>query len=170
MSADPITIAGNLNPDAIDPMMAAIRQALIDADDNTPGSALNEFGERQVIVVPPDETDAGINQKIETAIATKKGLCLLLIAGSGKNPDASAPGPRMNITIEAQLFVSSRIRGKSARTVLELLGAVMKFYHHAQVRVSGFPWYEEIKVTGFDPLPDAEFTAYVISMEREFQL
>lgn len=167
-TANPITQAGEFNPDNLDPMLAAIRQGLVDS--GAPGEALHEFGEKQVVVVAPDETDAGIDAKIATAIGMKKGLCLLLVAGSGKNPDTSAPGPRMNISLEAQLYVSSRIRGNSARPVLELLGALMRFFHHQQIRISGFPWYEEIKVMGFDPVPDPDFTAYIINLEREFQL
>lgn len=168
MSADPITIAGTFNPDQLDPMMAAIRQLIVDS--GAPESALAEFGEAQVAVVPPEDTESGIAAKIAAGIAYSKGLCLLLVAGSGKNPDRNAPGPRMTIAIEAQLYVSTRIRGANARPVLELLGAVMKLLHHAQIRISGFPWYEELVVTGFDPVPDDDYTAYVINIEREFQL
>lgn len=170
MSASPITIAGAINPDKIDPMLAAIRQSLVDADASTPGTALHEFAAKNVVIIAPDETDAGIDAKIKAGIATKSGLCLLLIVGDGKNPDKAAPGPRMNLAMEAQLYVSSRIRGSSAKTVLELAGALMKFFHHAQIRISGFPWYEEIFVTGFGSLQDPDFTAYSITMEREFQL
>jgi hypothetical protein len=69
-----------------------------------------------------------------------------------------------------QLYVSTRIRGKAARSVLALLGALAKFYHHAQIRVSGFPWYEELRFTGFDAMPDPDYSAYELHYEREFQL
>lgn len=165
-TATAITPTGTFYADSLDPMLAALRQGLIDAT----GAILDEFGADQVVVVPPEETDAGISAKIATAMARNKGLCLLLVPGGGKNPDSSAPGPRMALAVEAQLYVSSRIRGAHARSVLELLGALMKFFHHAQLRISGFPWYEEIRVLGFDPLPDPDFTAYVLNLEREFQL
>lgn len=170
MSAAPpiITITGEVSPDEIDPMMAAIRQSLVDA--GAPGSALAEFGEHQVVVVPPDATDKGINAAIDMAMAKNKGLCLLLITGSGKNPDTDAPGPVINLTLEAQLFVSTRIRGKSARAPLALLTALAKFYHHAEIEIRGIPWYERIKFLSFDPLEDPDFTAYSLTFEREMSL
>lgn len=166
MSASPIAPDAEIYPDVIDPMLAAIRQSLVDATDGV----LAEIGERQVTVVAPDETDQGIDAAIRMAMARNKGLAILLVAGAGKNPDPDAPGPRMTLTIEAQLFVSTRIRGRDATSPLELCGAIAKHYHHLQVRISGFPWHEEIRVTGFDPLPDPDFTAYFITLERDFQL
>ena len=171
MSATPpaiTSVSGEIYPGSIDPMLAAIRASLVDA--GPAGSALDEFGERQVVIVAPDETDQGITAAIAASMAMKKGLCLLLIAGGAKNPDTDAPGPMMNLELEMQLYVSSRIRGKAARPVLELVAAIAKFFHHAEIRVSGFPWYERMKCLGFEPMQDPEFTAYVITFEREFQL
>jgi hypothetical protein len=54
--------------------------------------------------------------------------------------------------------------------VLELLAAVMRTLHHAQIRISGFAWYEELRAMGFDPIDDPDFTAYTIDLERDFQL
>ena len=172
MSADPITIEGTTYPDSIDPMMAAIRDAIITAA-SAPVPAdetLTEFGTDQVVIVPPDETEQGIDAKIKKAFGRTKGLVLLLVAGGAKNPDKTAPGPRLTLEMEAQLFVNTRMRAKDARPVLQVLCAVMKLLHHAQIRISGFPWYEELNVTGFEPMADPDFTAYAITIEREFQL
>lgn len=165
-NADPITVNGTLNPDTIDPMLAALRQAIIDAT----GSAIDEFTAENVAIVAPDATQQSIDATISAATGKAKGLCLLLVGGSAKNPDKSAPGPRLTLELEAQLYVSQRIRGRSARPVLELVAAVMRTVHHAQLRISGFPWYEELAATGFDPLPDEDYTAFSIHIERDFQL
>lgn len=178
MSADPIRQDGEFHPDALDPMLAAIRQSLVEAGIGTAPAgwaegqwaALAEFGENQVSIVQPDTSDAEIEGMIKKAMGRTHGLSLLVFTSSAKNPDASAPGPRVELDLEMQLFVSSRIRGKAARSVLTLLGALAKFYHHSQIRISGFPWYEELRFTGFDPLPDPDFTAYEIHFTREFQL
>ena len=165
-TADPIAAQGTFYPDTIDPMLTALAAAIAAAT----GAAIDEFTGANVIVVPPDSTDQGINQIISTATALKHGLCLLLVSGSAKNPDLAADGPRLSLSIEAQLYISTRVRGKTARSVLELLCALMKLLHHSQIRISGMPWYEEINVLGFDPLPDPDYTAYTVNMTRDFQL
>lgn len=166
MSANPIAVNGTFNPDGFDPMLAAIRQAIIDAT----GTGIDEFTTANTLVVAPDETDQGIDSMIGTAVAKAKGLCLLLVSGGAKNPDPSAPGPRLTLTLELQLYVSTRIRARGTTSVLALLAALARTLHHAQIRISGFPWYEELRVMGFDPLADDDFTAYAINIERDFQL
>lgn len=166
MSANPIAVNGTFNPDGFDPMLGAIRQAIIDAT----GTGIDEFTTANTLVVAPDETDQGIDAMIGTALSKAKGLCLLLVSGGAKNPDPSAPGPRVTLTLELQLYASSRIRARGATSVLVLLAALMRTLHHAQIRISGFPWYEELRVMGFDPLADDDFTAYTINIERDFQL
>ncbi len=178
MSADPIQQDGEFYPDALDPMLSAIRQSLVEAGTGTAPAgwaadqwaALAEFGDNQLTIVKPDDSDEEIDSMIKKAMGRTHGLSVLIFTGSGRNPDASAPGPRVTLDLEMQLFVSTRIRGKAARSALALLGALAKFYHHSQIRVSGFPWYEELRFTGFDPLPDPDFTAYELHIEREFQL
>jgi len=164
--ASPITVSGTCHPDAFDPMLAAIAAAITGAS----GGAIDEFTAANVLVVAPDETEQGIDAMIGQAIARAKGLCLLLVSGSAKNPDTSAPGPRLTLSLELQLYVSTRIRAKGSRSVLELLAAIMRTLHHAQIRISGFAWYEELRVIGFDPVGDPDFTSYTINLERDFQL
>lgn len=168
MSADAITQNGEFYPDTIDPMMDAIRASIVAA--GAPGSALAELGDQQVVVVDPADTDQDINDKIKTAMAKNKGLALLLIAGNASNPQKESPGPRVQLEIEMQIFVSQRIRGKGAIKPMQFVCEIAKHYHRAEVRISGFPWYENIYFTGFDPLPDPDFTAFAIRFDREFQL
>ena len=168
MSADPIKLTGEFYPDTIDPMMDAIRASIINA--GAQGTALAELGEQQVVVVDPADSDKDINDKIATAMAKTKGLALLLIAGNATNPQKEAPGPRIQLEIEMQLFVSQRIRSKQAIKPMQFVCEIAKHYHRAEVRISGFPWYENLYFTGFDPLPDQEFTAFAIRFDREFQL
>lgn len=163
---DPITVTGSVYPDAFDPMLAAIAASVTGAT----GGAIDEFTSDNTLVVAPDATDQGIDAMIGQAISRTKGLCLLLVAGSAKNPDTSAPGPRLTLALELQLYVSSRIRPKGSRSVLELMAAVMRTLHHAQIRISGFSWYEELRVIGFEPVDDPDFTSYTINIERDFQL
>lgn len=160
-----IQSSGEFSGGEIDPVMDAIRQAIID----TSAGAMAEFGERQVVVVPPDETDQGIDAKIKTAMGKTGGLCLLLVAGGGKNPDPDSAGPLVTIEMEAQLYVSTRIRGKEARPVMALISAIARTLHHAKVSVNAFELYERLRFTGFDPLPDPDFTAYVLRFDREMQ-
>ena len=164
--ATAIGVTGDFYPDELDPMLGAIRQAIIDAT----GDAMNEFTAVNVLVVAPDETDQGIDAMIGQAMARAKGLCLLLVSGGAKNPDGNAPGPRLTLALELQLYVSTRTRTRGSRSVLELLAALMRVLHHAQMRISGFPWYEDIRVMGFDPIADPDFVSYTINLEREFQL
>ena len=168
MPAEPpsISVSGSVDPGEIDPMLASIRQAIIDASTGV----LAEFGEKQVAIVEPDETEKSINAKIETAMGKGKGLSLLLIAGEGKNPDPDAPGPLLNLTLEIQLFVSTNIRGKGANAPLSLVVGIARTLHLAQIGVTGVSWYERLKFQGFAPLPDPDFTAYALTFEREMQL
>lgn len=160
-------LSGTIDATEIDPMLAAIRQALVD---NETGWAA-EFGEKQVAVVPPDATEQGIDAIIKTAIGRTSGLCLLLIAGDGKNPDKEAPGPLCNVELEMQLFVSTRMRAKTARSPMELVSAIARFFHHAKIAVPDGPdWYETLKFLGFTALADTDFTAYAITFERELEL
>lgn len=147
-------------------MLSAIRTALIDAEEGV----LAEFGAAQVIIVPPEETEKSLNQRIATAMGRSKGLALLLVAGSAKNPDPEASGPLLNLALEMQLFVSTSIRGKAASAPLELVVGIARTLHHAEIGVTGISWYERLKFLGFDPLADEEFTAYALTFEREMQL
>lgn len=168
MPAEPpsISVSGSIAPGEIDPMLEAIRQSIIDSDTGV----LAEFGERQVVIVAPEETEQGINDKIAVAMGKNKGLCLLLIAGSGKNPDPEAPGPLLNLVLEMQLYVSTSIRGKAAAAPLSLTVGIARVLHLAQIGVTGVPWYERLKFLGFDALQDPEFTAYGLNFEREMSL
>ncbi len=158
-------VSGEFSGGEIDPVMDAIRQAIIDAADG----AMEEFGERQVVVVSPDESDQGIDAAIKAATARSRGLCLLLVAGGGRNPDVDAAGPLVTVEMEAQLYVSSRVRGRAARPVMALVAALARTLHHARVGVSAFDLYERLRFTGFDPLPDPDFTAFALRFDREMQ-
>lgn len=159
-------ISGEYYPGEFDPVLDAIRQAVIDSADG----AMAEFTERQVAVIAPDETDAGIDAQIQKAVALSGGLCLLIVAGSGKNPDTEAPGPLVTMALELQLYVATRQRGRAARPVMELVAALARTFHHAVIHPSGATWYEKMLFTGFQPLPDPDYTAYAIAFDREFQL
>lgn len=161
-------MTGDYQPGDVDPVLDAIRQSIIDAGE--PGSPLTEFGEKQVVVVSPDETEKTINQKIAEAMAKNKGLCLLLIGGNATNPDKEQEGPVLNLELEMQLYVSSGIRGKGARPVMTLICELARMLHHSRIRPSSHHWWERIFFTGFSPLPDPEFTAYSITFEREITL
>lgn len=168
MSADPIQQVGEFYPDTIDPMMAALRASIVAAGEQ--GSALAELGEQQVIVVDPADSDQSIDDRIKMAMAKTKGLALLLVSGSATNPEKEAPGPRINLQIEMQLYVSQRIRAKDAKSPMQFICEIAKHYHGAELRISGFPWYERVFFTGFDPMADPDYTAFVLNFEREFQL
>ena len=155
----------------MDPMLDAIAQMIIDTEVSAEtGADLSDFTDRNVLVIAPEADSKDIDKGIDAAINKAKGLCLMLIAGSAKNPDAEAPGPRAVIELELQLYVHPKMRPAGSRTALELVGALMRGLHDAQIRVTGFPWFEEIRWTGFDPLPDNDLTAYSITFEREMQL
>ncbi|MEO5712992.1 MAG: hypothetical protein ABIT37_05850 [Luteolibacter sp.] len=171
-------ISGEFYPGEIDPTLVAIAQSLVDAGASDPlagwtpeqWAVLAEFGEKQVVIIMPDETDAGIDAAVKTAVARTSGLCLLIIPGSGKNPDTESTGPLVTLEIEMQLFVATRVRGKNAVSVMSLVGAVAKFYHLSKIRVSTFAPYEKLKFLGFDPLKDEDFTAFAINFQREMML
>lgn len=168
MSATPpaITVSGSIEPGEIDPMLEAIRSAIVLSQ----VGVLAEFGETQVVIVPPDETEKSLNAKIALAMSRSKGLCLLLIAGDGKNPDPDAPGPMLNLALEMQLYVSTAIRGKSATAPLSLMVGIAKLLHHGEIGLAGISWYERLKFLGFESMADPEFTAYALNFEREMQL
>jgi hypothetical protein len=151
----------------LDPMLSAIAQLIIDAQVTAAGADLTDFTEKNVIVLPPDATDKAIDGAVQKAIAKHKGLALTIIGGEAKNPDTAAPGPRAVIGVELQLFVHPALRAKGSRTPLELVVALMRGLHDAQIRITGFPWYEEVKWTGYAPLPDPDFIAYSINFDRE---
>lgn len=162
----PVVTTGTVEPGEIDPMLDAIRQAIIDSDTGD----LVEFGERQVVVVSPQETEQGIDDLIKKGVAMNKGLCLLLIGGSATNPNKEEEGPVLVLELEAQLYVSTRIRGKAARPIMALICELARFLHHARIRPSSAHWTERIFCTGFDPFPDQDYTAYSIRFEREITL
>ena len=160
-------VSGTRDATELDPMLAAIRQSLVDSTDGWTA----EFGAKQVVVVAPEDTEQGIDAAVKTAAARVGGLCLLIIAGDGKNPDKSASGPLCNVELEMQLFVSSRVRGKNARPVLALVAGLARFFHHAKISIpDGTDWYETIYFLGFTPLADPDYTAYALSFERELEL
>jgi len=177
-TADPITQTGEIYPDTLDPMLEAIRQSIIDAgadiDPDTEPSemlrSMNQFTAGQVVIIEPDAEDEQIDASIMAAVGMATGLCLLILAGGATNPDPNAPGPRLKMELEFQLFIDSHMRGREAIQPLKLVCALMKYLHHTQVRVSGFPWYEELYSTGFQSLPDPDYTAYTLTFDRDFQL
>jgi hypothetical protein len=155
----------------LDPMLAAIRAVIVDTQVSpTTGADLTDFTEDNVTVIPPEATTKQIDAAIQHAIARHKGLSLLMVAGSGKNPDQDAPGPRCAIELELQLYTLPVKRPKGSRSALELVTALMRGLHDQQIHITGFPWFEEIKFQSFDPLPDADFVAYSITFEREMSL
>jgi hypothetical protein len=162
----PVVTTGTVEPGEIDPMLDAIRQAIVDSDIG----ALVEFGPRQVVVVSPQETEQSIDALIKQGMAMNKGLCLLLIGGSATNPNKEEEGPVLTLELEAQLYVSSRTRGKAARPIMAIITELAKFLHHARIRPSSAHWTERIYCTGFEPFPDPEYTAYSIRFEREITL
>jgi hypothetical protein len=154
----------------IDPMLASIADFIAEAGVLPSGADLSDFTARNVTVIAPEATAKQIDAKVQDAIARHKGLSLLVIGGGGKVADADAPGPRLTVELELQLYVHPRLRGEGSRSALELVAALLRGLHDAQIRVTGCSWFEEIRATGFDPLPDEDFTAYSISFEREMQL
>lgn len=163
-------ITGELNLSReIDPMLAAVADFIAGAGVLPNGADLTDFGPKNVTVIAPEATAKQIEAKVQDAIAKHKGLSLLVTGGGGKNPDKESPGPRMVVELELQLYLHPRLRPAGSRTALELVVALLRGLHDSQIRVNGFPWYEEIKADGFDPLPDDNFTAYTLSFEREMQ-
>lgn len=151
-------------PNEVDPMLAALRTHIANL------SAADEFTLDSIAIVAPDETDEGIDGEIATAVAKSRGTCLLLIAGDAKNPNKEAPGPRMTLDLECQLFVDTRRRAKNATTPLALVTKLARAIHHQEIRAGGVPWWERMYVVGWASFPDKEYTAYAISVEREMQL
>ncbi len=172
--ADPIRQNGEFHPDQVDPMLEAIRRAIIDAPQGAAAlalfPALVEFTEKNVVIVPAGESDAGVDKLIERAAAAASGLCLLLIDGGATNPDPEAPGPRVALELECQMYLATRLWPKSKPSAKELVVGLARVLHHAQIRISGFPWHEEITFQGWEPLPDPDFLAYSISFTREMPL
>lgn len=155
----------------LDPMLKAIRAVIVDTQISpATGADLTEFTDKNVTIIPPEATTKQIDEAIQHAIAKHKGLSLLMVAGSGKNPDPDAPGPRCAVELELQLYTHSKLRPNGSRTALELVFALMRGLHDAQIRITGFAWFEELKFQGFDPLPDDDFVAYSLTFEREMSL
>lgn len=158
-------ISGEFSGGEIDPMLEAIRQAVISS---TTG-VLAEIGEQQICIVAPEETDAGIEAMIKTAMGKTKGLAVLMIPADGKNPDPEAPGPLCNVGLQVHIYVSTRIRGKNAEPPMKFLTALSRFLHHAKVSLNAWDHYEQVKFTGYAHLPDPDFTAFSVDFERELQ-
>src|SRR5215217_5902470 len=100
--ADPITPTTE-NIAEIDQILAVYADILMAAE------SLPEFTKLpspNVIPCAPDDSDDTINNRITTAIAKNRGLCVLVMAGDGKNEDDSAPGPRITIDLEFQIFAA----------------------------------------------------------------
>lgn len=154
----------------LDPMLQAVASYLVEAQVLPNGTDLVDFTAKNVHVIPPEAESKQIDEAIGAAVAKAKGLCLLIIGGSGKNPDPESPGPRMTVSMELQLYVLPKRRPEGSRTALELAVALMRGLHDAQIRPTGFAWYEEIRALGFDPLPDDDLVAYSLDFEREMQL
>lgn len=168
--AHKITAEFNGNRD-LDPMLDAIRAVIVDTQISPhTGADLTDFTDKNVTIIPPEATTKQIDEAIQAAIARHRGLSLFMIAGSGKNPQPDAPGPRCAIELELQLYTHAKMRPKGSRTALELVFALMRGLHEAQIRITGFPWFEEIKFQGFDPLPDPDFVSYSLTFEREMSL
>ncbi|WP_193214933.1 hypothetical protein [Luteolibacter marinus] len=151
----------------LDPMLEAVADFIAEAKVLQNGADLTDFTAANVTVIPPEATNKEIEQAVQHAIGKHKGLSLLVIAGGGKNPDPLAPGPQMTVEMELQLYVHPRLRQKGSRSALELVVALMRGLHDAQIRPTGLAWYEEIRALSFDPIPDDDFTAYSLQFERE---
>lgn len=151
-------------------MLQAVASFLVEAQILPDGTDLVDFTEKNVHVIPPEAESKQIDEAISAAVAKAKGLCLLIVGGSGKNPDPESPGPRMTVSMELQLYVLPKRRPDGSRTALELAVALMRGLHDAQIRPTGFAWYEEIRCLGFDPLPDDDLVAYSLDFAREMQL
>lgn len=164
MSVDPITTDATGYPSELDPMLEAIAQAITGA-----GGDLADFTAENVTVIPPEATGDDLDAMVKDTVARVSGLSLLVIGGGGANPDPEAPGPRMVVGFELQLYMHPELRASGAKKAFELVVALMKYLHDKQVEVAGFGWHEALQVLGFDPLPDPAFTAYSIAVEREIQ-
>jgi hypothetical protein len=151
----------------LDPMLQAVADFIANAGVTESGADLADFGPRNVTVIPPDALDKEIEEAINDAVMKSKGLSLLVIGGSGKNPDPTAPGPRVTVEMELQLYVLPKKRPKGSRTPLQLAVALMRGLHDAVIRPTGFEWFEEIRFMGYEPLPDDDCVAYSITFERE---
>jgi hypothetical protein len=163
-------LTGETNLDReLDPMLQALAQFIADAEITPSGADLSDFGPKNVTVIAPEAEDKEIEEAIEVSVAKAKGLALLIIGGSGKNPDPLSGGPRIVVELELQLYVFPKKRPKGSRTALELAVALMRGLHDAEIRATGFPFYEEIRWTGYDPLPDPDCIAYSLTFDREMQ-
>lgn len=167
LHADPIA-PPTTTPAEIDPMLEAIAQAIMDSAD------LPEFSASprpNVVPCAPEDSAEEINNRIAVAMGKSRGLCLLVVAGGGKNEDESAPGPRCKVQFELQLYAApiGTRRPKNSRKVLALVVAIMRLLHNQQLQVVGCPWFELITCDSFDPVPDPDFTAYTITFNRDMQ-
>ena len=154
----------------LDPMLQAVADFIAGAEVLPNGADLTEFAPANVHVIPPEAETKHIDAAIDASVSKAKGLCLLIIGGSAKNPDPESPGPRMVVSMELQLFVLPKRRPAGSRTPLELVVALMKGLHDTQIRPTGFPWFEEIRAMGYDPQADDDLVAYSLDFEREMQL
>lgn len=172
--ADPIVQKGEFYPDEIDPMLEAIRRSIVDAPQGTQAlqvmPSLAELGDEQVVIVRHEMAPDDINATVERAVASANGLCLLLVPGDATNEHPDAPGPRLSLQLELQLFVGLNLRPAGAAKPMELVVALCRLFHQAQLRVQGVGWMEEVIVSGFAPLEDDDFTAYSISLIRDLVL
>lgn len=150
-------------------MLQAVASFIVEAQILPDGTDLVDFTGKNVHVIPPEAESKQIDAAIGAAVSKAKGLCLLIVGGSGKNPDPDAPGPRMTVGMELQLYVLPKRRPEGSRSPLELAVALMRGLHDAQIRPTGFPWYEEIRAMGFDPMPEDDMIAYSLDFEREMQ-
>lgn len=150
-------------------MLQAVASFIVEARILEDGTDLTDYTDKNVHVIPPEAESKAIDAAIGAAVSKAKGLCLLIIGGGGKNPDPESPGPRMVVSMELQLYVLPKRRPEGSRTPLELAVALMRGLHDAQIRPTGFAWYEEIRAMGFDPLPDDDLVAYSLDFEREMQ-
>jgi hypothetical protein len=153
----------------LDPMLQAVADFIAAAEVLPSGADLSDFTPANVVVIPPEAEIKAIDAAVTAAVSKAKGLCLLILGGSANNPDPDSPGPRMVVSMELQLYVLPKRRQPGSRTPLELVVALLKGLHDAQIRPTGFPWFEEIRAMGYDPLPDDDLVAYSLEFEREMQ-
>lgn len=168
MSADPIIAAGDFYPGDIDEMLAAIRQVIVDADDDLP-----EFTARNVVVIDPEETAQSIDAKIKKAVAMAKGVCLLVVSdGAAENVDTDSDVPRPRIDLELQLYLArNRVRRASdARSPQAMCAALAKFLHRKELSVSDAAQGDEFIFRRWTPIPDDTYHAWAIGFDREMSL
>lgn len=148
----------------VDPFMSAV-VALLDASTSLP-----ELTTRNVFVAGPQDSAETTDETIEKAAAKSKGLAAVVVAGGGKNPDKSAPGPRMTADFEIQLFWHPAVVSRTARQPLALVADIMRALHQQIILPAACSWQEEIFAVSYEPMDDADYIAYRIAFERDMQL